>query len=159
MSRNSGDDKRGWLEQSDPMKELGATIRVLREGLQLSQEELAEKMGVSRGAVSAWETGTNTPRGKRLKKLGSVLGVTVPELMAGSAKIGRRTRGALVAVEPNGDETRVIDLRSAQVFLWSKSQQRVIVLEDKEGQRLAVLATDETIQALENCVLTLRELL
>lgn len=37
--------------------------RVLREAAGVSQEELAEALGVSRATVSRWETGDRTPTG------------------------------------------------------------------------------------------------
>ena len=39
---------------------LGQRIQELRKGLNLSQEELGERMGVSRQAISKWE-GDQTP--------------------------------------------------------------------------------------------------
>jgi transcriptional regulator with XRE-family HTH domain len=159
MSRKTGDDNKDWLGQSDPMQELGATIHALRVAAGLSQDQLAEKLNVSRAAVSSWETGEHTPRGKRLKLLASTLGVTVPDLMSGRAKATQRAIGSLIAVESDGSEVRVIEVKSVQPVLWAKTRQRVIVLEDAQGHRLGLLATDETIQALESCLLTLRELL
>ena len=38
-----------------PAMTLGQRIQELRKGLSLSQEELGEKMGVSRQAISKWE--------------------------------------------------------------------------------------------------------
>ena len=40
---------------------LGENIRKKREELKLSQEYVAEKLGVSRQAVSKWETGQSEP--------------------------------------------------------------------------------------------------
>ena len=40
---------------------LGQRIQELRKGLGLSQEELGEKMGVSRQAISKWEGDQTIP--------------------------------------------------------------------------------------------------
>lgn len=47
----------------------------------LSQEELAEKLGVSRQAVSKWETGEALPEITKLKGLAEVFGVTTDFLL------------------------------------------------------------------------------
>ena len=47
----------------------------------LSQEELAEKLGVSRQAVSKWETGEALPEITKLKALAEVFGVTTDFLL------------------------------------------------------------------------------
>ncbi len=47
----------------------------------MSQEELAEKLGVSRQAVSKWETGEALPEITKLKGLADVFGVTTDFLL------------------------------------------------------------------------------
>ena len=47
----------------------------------LSQEELAEKLGVSRQAVSKWETGEALPEITKLKGLADTFGVTTDFLL------------------------------------------------------------------------------
>ncbi len=47
----------------------------------MSQEELAEKIGVSRQAVSKWETGEALPEITKLKALAEVFGVTTDFLL------------------------------------------------------------------------------
>ena len=39
----------------------GAFLKELRKEKNITQEELAEQMGVSRRTVSRWETGSNMP--------------------------------------------------------------------------------------------------
>ena len=53
-------------------------IRTAREGLGLTQEDLAEKMDVSRQAVSKWELGASLPTAENLDRLSELLGVTFP---------------------------------------------------------------------------------
>lgn len=47
----------------------------------MSQEELAEKVGVSRQAVSKWETGEALPEITKLKALAEIFGVTTDFLL------------------------------------------------------------------------------
>ena len=52
-------------------------ITLYRKKNGLSQEELAEKIGVSRQAVSKWETGDALPEITKLKALADTFNVTV----------------------------------------------------------------------------------
>ena len=56
-------------------------ILELRTKLGLSQEELAEKVFVTRQAVSRWENGETTPTTETLKRLSKVLGVSINTLL------------------------------------------------------------------------------
>jgi transcriptional regulator with XRE-family HTH domain len=138
---------------------LGETIKALRVGLGLSQGKLGNLVGVSRAAVSAWETGANAPRGKRLQKLATALDTTVPDMMAGKARAVQKASGTVIAVQSDGHEIPVVTVKSIEPALWTKSRQRMIVVEEKSGRRFAIVATDETIQALTSCLEALRELL
>ena len=58
---------------------IGNKIRKLREAAGLSQEKLAEKMDVTRQAVSKWENNTSVPEMKNLLRLSELFGVSVEE--------------------------------------------------------------------------------
>lgn len=53
-----------------------------RRRLGLSQEQLAERLGVSRQAVSKWETGEAAPELGKLSQLAAVFGVTADWLLS-----------------------------------------------------------------------------
>jgi transcriptional regulator with XRE-family HTH domain len=52
-----------------------------RRSKTLTQQALADIMGVKRSTVAMWETGTSLPRADLLPKLADVLGCTVDELL------------------------------------------------------------------------------
>ena len=61
-------------------------IKKARIAAGLSQEQLAEKVGVSQGAVAQWEAGVTHPSFKVLKPLAGALKITLDELVeAGDA--------------------------------------------------------------------------
>lgn len=60
---------------------LNEKIYFYRKALNLSQEELAERVGVSRQAVSKWELGEATPEVEKLLALAGVFGITTDELL------------------------------------------------------------------------------
>lgn len=47
----------------------GNELLTLRKQLELSQQSLAEKIGVDQGTVSKWESGKQSPSGPALKLL------------------------------------------------------------------------------------------
>ena len=61
----------------------GATIKALRENRQLTQAELAERIGVSSKTISKWETAKGLPDITLLQPLAQALGISVIELMNG----------------------------------------------------------------------------
>lgn len=63
--------------------ELSAQIKKYRAELGLSQEELAEKVYVSRQTVSNWETGKSYPDIHSLLLLGSLFDVSLDQLIKG----------------------------------------------------------------------------
>lgn len=61
---------------------LGENIKKRREELKLSQECVAEQLGVSRQAVSKWETGQSEPTASNLIQLSGVFEISLSELVA-----------------------------------------------------------------------------
>ena len=60
---------------------IGEKVKQLRKEQGLSQEQLAEKLIVSRAAVAKWESGIGLPDIENLKKLSEVLSVSIDELV------------------------------------------------------------------------------
>ena len=58
---------------------------VLRDRAGLSQMELADRLGVSRQAVSRWESGDTTPSVDKLKSLAKIYGVSLDWLLGDTA--------------------------------------------------------------------------
>ena len=62
---------------------LGETIQYYRRRAGLSQEALAERVGVSRQAVSKWELDEATPEVGKLKALAGAFNITTDQLLSG----------------------------------------------------------------------------
>ncbi len=67
---------------------IGEFISQKRKEKNITQEQLAEKLGVSNKTVSKWECGKCMPDYGIVKPLCQELGITVSELMNGEAKSG-----------------------------------------------------------------------
>ena len=70
---------------------LKENISMLRSVNGYSQEEVAEKIGVSRQAYAKWEKGETVPDVERCQKLAELYGVTIDSLVNYSDKIGTTT--------------------------------------------------------------------
>ena len=74
--------------------EIGKKIQKLRKERGLTQEALAEKIGVSAQAVSKWENGYSCPDISVLPTLASILGVSTDELLGDAEHSNAGTESA-----------------------------------------------------------------
>ena len=75
---SSGDVRR---EKALVCKSLGDALKEHRTRCQMTQEFVAEHLGVSRQAVSKWENGTSDPSTSNLLALAKLYGVSAQELL------------------------------------------------------------------------------
>ena len=68
-------------EKSSIKKSLGEVLKQHREECKMTQEFVAESIGVSRQAVSKWETGASDPSTSNLLTLAKLLNATAEELL------------------------------------------------------------------------------
>jgi transcriptional regulator with XRE-family HTH domain len=66
--------------------DIGTRIRAARRDRGLTQDELADQVGVSRSAVAQWETGRTGQVTGNLSRIAAALGANVEYLMVGDNK-------------------------------------------------------------------------
>lgn len=133
-------------------------IKQAREELGLTQEDLAEKLEVSRQAVSKWELGASVPSPENLSLLEEVLGVSFPapeEETAQSPEQGPKT----AAKAPFWNWKRVVLLVfgvlivSALLSIWMftalKAEKHVDVPRPSEPYVTGVYFFDENVAPLQ----------
>ncbi len=86
---------------------LGQNLYTLRKGRGLSQEELADQLGVSRQAISKWERDEAYPDTENLIAISKLYGVSLDDLvyaksLSPSEMGAEATDGACEAVDPEG---------------------------------------------------------
>ena len=59
------------------------SIKKKREERGVTQNELAERLNISRTTVAMWETGNSMPRAETLMQLAKIFNCTVDELLRG----------------------------------------------------------------------------
>lgn len=90
-------------------------LLTLRKAKDLTQEQLAEKLDVSRQSISKWESGQATPELEKIVALSAVFDVTTDYLLKSSE----------------------IDDLSVKTEMLEKQQQAILVREQKQRQILA----------------------
>lgn len=93
-------------------------IKKLRKQKDLTQEQLAEYMGISPQAVSRWETGASCPDISALPQLAELFGLTIDELLGVNEKKKRREINDIIAqaeemINKNITAEPIIALRNA----------------------------------------------
>ncbi len=68
---------------SDEQATFGDRVAAAREALALSQEDLAQRMGIKLKTVAAWEEDRAEPRANKLQMLSGVLNVSMRWLLTG----------------------------------------------------------------------------
>ena len=68
-------------EKNETKKSLGETLKMYRTNCKMTQEFVAENLGVSRQAVSKWENGASDPSTSNLLALAKLYGVSVEEIL------------------------------------------------------------------------------
>lgn len=77
----------------------------LRKKNNLSQEQLAEKIGVSRQAVSKWERGEASPDTDNLISLAEIYNVSIDEILTGKANVNTKEEQSDSGGSQNSSET------------------------------------------------------
>ena len=115
-------------------------ITMAREMAGLSQSELARRLGVTPQAVQQWEKEIDptSPRGKRLKNLSSILGVTQEWILFGKQSLKIAGKSA----QYNQDNTLSED---EQLFL-EKYRQLTPQAKDQASAMLDVLAQKKRLK-------------
>ena len=73
------------ISKTDMEVEHMQSIKLLRMAGNMKQTDLAEKLGISQGAVSYWESDGAFPPSRFLPQLASIFGCTIDELFKGES--------------------------------------------------------------------------
>lgn len=97
--------------------EFNEKLQELRKQKALTQEELAEKLFVSRTAVSKWKSGRGYPNIESLKAISEFFGITVDELLSGESRIQKKE--GLRMKKKNGRDLYALLIMLAVFVLWT----------------------------------------
>ena len=128
---------------------LGDNILKLRKDCKLSQEQLAEKIDVTRQTISNWELGETSPNPEQLKLLSKALNVSIDELLNNDIK------PVLVEKVSNTEKLAglIIKILKGMGILFIVGFVAIIILSVSVGSRQSSKTekTEQTVQL--SCVL------
>ena len=106
---------------------IGNKIRQIRKNNNLSQEEFAFRIGVSRQTVSAWELGTMKPDIGKIKKICKIFDIKADELLfsEGVDESEEDKKEIAACSVENEDEEYCLDQTSSEDDKWDKIAYRL----------------------------------
>ena len=119
----------------------------MRKLKHFTQEDLAEKVGVTRQAIAKWEAGESEPSLDKCKLLADVLGVSIDDLANYEPSedvmgIGVPPKGKhIFGVVTVGDKGQIVIPAKARKVFDINSGDQLLVLGD-EAQGIAIVKTD-----------------
>ena len=122
----------------------------LRKYHRLTQEDLAEKIGVTRQAIAKWEAGETMPDLEKSRLLAEVLEVSLDDLAKFESEanwgIGVPPKGKhLFGVVTVGDKGQIVIPAKARKLFSINAGDQVVVLGD-ESQGIAIIKSDNFLQ-------------
>ena len=132
----------------------------MRKLLQLTQEDIAEKLGVTRQSVAKWESGESIPDLDKCKQLADIFGVSLDDLANyepdDNLGVGLPPKGKhLFGLVTVGDKGQIVIPAKARKIFEISTGDQLVVLGD-EGQGLALVKTSHFL-SLANMVKKLRK--
>ena len=131
----------------------------MRKILQMTQEDIAEKLGVTRQSVAKWEAGDSVPDLDKCKLLADIFGVSLDDLANYESEenygLGVPPKGKhLFGLVTVGDKGQIVIPSKARKLFEISPGDRLVVLGD-EGQGIAIVKA-ESFLALANMVRNLK---
>ena len=119
-------------------------IRELRKQAKLSQEMMAEKIGVSRQAITKWETGLGVPDIENLIAIADLFKLSLDELM------GRDIEHETLAKDYLYESVTEYDIDGKKDFDISFMGANKLKLYAYEGEKVKVILLSDTIADIQN---------
>lgn len=119
-------------------------IRELRKQAKLSQEMMAEKIGVSRQAITKWETGLGVPDIENLVAIADLFKLSLDELM------GRDIEHETLAKDYLYESVTEYDIDGKKDFDISFMGANQLKLYAYEGEKVKVILLSDTISDIQN---------
>lgn len=118
-------------------------LKSIRKQAGMSQEQLAEKLGVSRQAVTKWETGAGIPDIENIMAISALFDISIDELLSNERGAKKPTDYLYESItEYDIDEPKHYDMKfgGAKQFLLS----------GYEGEKIRVRLVSNTLSTLRN---------
>ena len=118
-------------------------LKSMRKQSGMSQEKLAEKIGVSRQAITKWENNTGIPNIENMLALSSLFNVSVDELLS-NEKIEKKQDDYLY------ESVTEYDIDNIKRYDMNLGGANTLVLSGYEGEKIRVRLASNTLATLQS---------
>lgn len=118
-------------------------LKTIRKQAGMSQERLAEKLGVSRQAVTKWETDTGIPDIENMMAISALFDISVDELLSNE-------KGAKKPADYLYESITEYDIDEPKRYDMKFGGAKQITLSGYEGEKIRVRLVSNTIPTLQN---------
>lgn len=132
---------------------IGMNIRVLRKKNKMSQEQLAEKLSVSRQTVAKWENDEALPDIHKCKLLAEIFQVTLDQLSGNMSEeeveqLGPKGKQFFGVVKV-GERGQIVIPKQARDMFQIQAGDKLVVLGEDVTKGIAILKSDSFLEFAE----------
>ncbi|MGN1127279.1 MAG: helix-turn-helix transcriptional regulator, partial [Ruminococcus sp.] len=117
-------------------------LKTIRKQAGMSQEKLAEKIGVSRQAITKWEGGTGIPDIENIMAISSIFNISIDELFSNEKSIKRQKDFLYESITE-------YDIEQAKRYDMKLGGANALVLSGYDGEKIRVRLASNTISTLQ----------
>lgn len=118
-------------------------LKDIRKQAGMSQEQLAEKLQVSRQAVTKWETDAGIPDIENLKAISTLFDVSIDDLLSNNNEVQKNNDFLFESItEYDIDELKHYDMKFGSA--------KKLILSGYDGEKIRVRLASNTLSALQN---------
>lgn len=118
-------------------------LKSIRKQAEMSQEQLAEKLGVSRQAVTKWETDTGIPDIENIMAISALFDISIDELLSNE-------RGAKKMAEYLFESVTEYDIDEPKRYDMKFGGAKHFLLSGYEGEKIRIRLASNTLSTLQN---------
>lgn len=121
----------------------GEKLKVIRRQAGMSQEKLAEKLGVSRQAITKWETNAGIPDIENIMAVSTLFHVSIDELLSNEKNIAQPKDYLFESVTE-------YDIDFFKRFDMKLGGANTLIMSGYEGEKVRVRLASNTLSTLQN---------
>lgn len=118
-------------------------LKSIRKQAGMSQERLAEKLGVSRQAVTKWETDAGIPDIENIMAISALFDISIDELLSGE-------KGAKKPADFSFESVTEYDIDEPKRYDMKFGGARQFLLSGYKGEKIRVRLASNTLSTLQN---------
>ncbi len=122
--------------------EFSSTLKKLRKKMCFSQEQLAEKLNVSRQAVTKWETGAGFPDIENIIAISKLFSISIDDLLLGDEHARQESKYLFESISE-------YDIDTIKCFDFNLGDARDVLLQGYDGEKLYVRLYSNTLVTIK----------